>query len=200
MIRLMEHQNLHLLARDRTRNKILKAARQLFISKGFSGTSMAALAKAAGINQSLFYHYFESKEELWRQVKSEMLEAFQTDSSFPTDVKTLDELLKHLIEDRLKLYCKEPDLVRMLLWQTLEGNDTHLFGISSSWATSWLDAIQSLQEKGMINTRFSPKEIFCLCSSIVWTSVLSQASSETSIDPILFCQKALPSLKVFFSS
>jgi AcrR family transcriptional regulator len=196
----MNHQNLHQLARDRTRNKILEAGKELFISKGFSGTSMAALAKAAGINQSLFYHYFESKEELWRQVKSEMLKTFEELSFSPAIATTLDELLKHLIEDRLNLYLNQPDLVRMLLWQSLEESSSPLLGLSSSWVESWLKAIESFQDQGIINTRFTPQEIFSLCSSIAWTPFLSQMSGETRINPALFSQKAIASLKMLLTN
>jgi len=53
--------------------KIINVAKKLFSEKGFAGTSISDLAKAAEINQSLIYHYFENKEALWRRVKHDEL-------------------------------------------------------------------------------------------------------------------------------
>lgn len=43
---------------------ILLAAKRLFFSQGFEGTSVEAIAKAAGMSKGLIYHYFRSKEDI----------------------------------------------------------------------------------------------------------------------------------------
>ncbi len=48
-----------------TRTDIVDAARELFIAGGFEGTSMRAIAKAAGVDPSLPRHYFPSKPALF---------------------------------------------------------------------------------------------------------------------------------------
>ncbi|MEX0426994.1 TetR family transcriptional regulator [Nocardioides sp. DS6] len=49
-----------------TRLEILQAARSLFAERGFAGTSVRAVASAAGVDVALVYHYFESKDGLSR--------------------------------------------------------------------------------------------------------------------------------------
>lgn len=44
--------------------KILDAALQLFVEKGFHGTSTAEIAKTAGVATGTLFHYFKTKEEL----------------------------------------------------------------------------------------------------------------------------------------
>ena len=44
--------------------KILEAAEKLFVEKGFDGTSVRELAKAAGVNVAMISYYFGSKENL----------------------------------------------------------------------------------------------------------------------------------------
>ena len=47
------------------RAEIVATATELFLENGFSGTSMAQLAKACGIQKASFYHHFASKDALF---------------------------------------------------------------------------------------------------------------------------------------
>lgn len=47
---------------------IIRAARPLFASKGFSGTTVRDIAKAAGISEALLYRHFSSKESLYNEI------------------------------------------------------------------------------------------------------------------------------------
>ena len=47
------------------RADILATATDLFLNHGFAGTSMAVLARAAGMQKASLYHHFASKEDLF---------------------------------------------------------------------------------------------------------------------------------------
>ncbi|MCE8007519.1 TetR/AcrR family transcriptional regulator [Aestuariivita sp.] len=47
------------------RSRIIETAMQLFLEKGFSGTSMSAIAKACGITKATLYHHFTGKDDLF---------------------------------------------------------------------------------------------------------------------------------------
>jgi TetR/AcrR family transcriptional repressor of nem operon len=51
-----------------TRERLIDSARFLFWERGFAGTSMAELLAHAGVNSGSFYHFFDSKEALLREV------------------------------------------------------------------------------------------------------------------------------------
>src|SRR5579872_1869576 len=51
-----------------TRDRLVESARYLFWERGFAGASMADLLHHAGVNSGSFYHFFESKEALLREV------------------------------------------------------------------------------------------------------------------------------------
>ena len=51
-----------------TRDRLVESARYLFWERGFAGTSMADLLAHSGVNSGSFYHFFESKEALLRDV------------------------------------------------------------------------------------------------------------------------------------
>lgn len=44
--------------------RILGAAREAFANTGFAGTTIRAVARSAGVDPALVYHYFDSKEGL----------------------------------------------------------------------------------------------------------------------------------------
>ncbi len=48
-----------------TRGQILDAARESFAQKGFSGTTIRAVAAGAGVDPALVHHYFGSKDDLF---------------------------------------------------------------------------------------------------------------------------------------
>ncbi len=50
--------------RQRSRQRIMDAALELFGSMGYQATSISKIAKAAGISKGLMYNYFASKHEL----------------------------------------------------------------------------------------------------------------------------------------
>lgn len=51
-----------------TRTEILTAARGLFATKGFEGTSVRAVAREAGVDPALVHHYFDGKAGLFAEV------------------------------------------------------------------------------------------------------------------------------------
>jgi AcrR family transcriptional regulator len=73
--------------RDR-RDDILKASLHLFAEKGFHGTSMRDIARAAHITEGLIYHYFASKRDLFRAIIEE--------HSFLPLLRTLPDLAEQL--------------------------------------------------------------------------------------------------------
>ena len=60
-----------------TRDRLINSARYLFWERGFAGTSMADLLAHAQVNSGSFYHFFESKEALLRDVLEGYLHALR---------------------------------------------------------------------------------------------------------------------------
>jgi len=79
----------------RTPDRILKIALELFSTRGYDATSVREICEAAGITKPTLYHFFTSKEGLYRALVDDTLVEFRK------------ELLERLevpgsIEERLK--------------------------------------------------------------------------------------------------
>lgn len=56
------------IKKDSTEDKILEAAKNVFVTKGMEGARMQEIADEAGINKALLHYYFRSKERLFEAI------------------------------------------------------------------------------------------------------------------------------------
>jgi len=94
--------------KDTTEEKILEAAKNVFVAKGMEGARMQEIADEAGINKALLHYYFRSKERLFESIFAGIIKmAFpkimgiiQSDSVIVTKIELvidayIDLLIKH---------------------------------------------------------------------------------------------------------
>lgn len=83
-----------------TEEKILHAAKKVFLTKGMDGARMQDIADEAGINKALLHYYFRSKDKLFEQIFSEV------SSTFLPRIFTILESDTTLFE-KIELFCSE---------------------------------------------------------------------------------------------
>ncbi|MCR9077438.1 MAG: TetR/AcrR family transcriptional regulator, partial [bacterium] len=66
---------------DASRERILAAATTEFAAKGFGDARVDEIARRAGINKRMLYHYFGNKDELFGAVLNELYETICRDSA-----------------------------------------------------------------------------------------------------------------------
>lgn len=54
--------------KEERRNRILEVSLDLFLEKGFSGTKISDISSAVGMSAGLFFHYFNSKDEVYEEL------------------------------------------------------------------------------------------------------------------------------------
>src|SRR4051812_34282863 len=86
--------------RDTRREEIIAAARDLFCRKGYHGTSIPDIARAAGISTGLIYYIFPSKENILLAC-SEMaaiihLNLFEQTSTIADPLERFDTIVREL--------------------------------------------------------------------------------------------------------
>ncbi|MDF2577979.1 MAG: putative transcriptional regulator, TetR family [Chlamydiales bacterium] len=151
-----------------TLEKILQAAKELFIANGFEGTSISAIAKRAGINQSLIYHHFKSKVDLWKCVKRRLFETYTLDYVCEVNLETsLKDFLVKTIEACYKFYKEKSDVIRMINWQRLEAPGEELKEGTPYSPETWLKGVEELQRQGKIRRDLPPIQVAVFISSLV---------------------------------
>jgi TetR/AcrR family transcriptional regulator len=133
------------------RSEIYRKALDLFIQKGYSGTSISMIAKASGMSKANLYHYCSGKEDLFFKIH-------------------LDYLEKHIIpvineaegladpRDRIACVLRKLTLVhamdkasRVLIPDIINLNKSHHYEIISIWRRLYdvtCRSIRELQQSG----------------------------------------------------
>jgi len=93
-----------------TRERLIDSARYLFWERGFAGTSMADLLEHSKVNSGSFYHFFESKEALLREVLNgylRLLRPMVVDPAFAQTSEPVDRIFAILAGYRERILMTE---------------------------------------------------------------------------------------------
>lgn len=113
---------------NKTKEKIIEAARKLFSEKGFEGVSMEDIAQASGVRKSLIYYYFPSKEVLFEEVWIKVID--ELENQVFNDVEnegSIVKIIKKLIKKYVEFVMSKEELSKLIARERLnvlenEGN------------------------------------------------------------------------------
>lgn len=107
---------------DATRERLVRAALDLYTTVGFLRTTTPALAERAGVAEGTIYRHFTSKEQLLNEVYRQAHRwALETLAALESDrVRKASERLALLGRQIAAMAAQDPALVRMLLATTNE--------------------------------------------------------------------------------
>ncbi|GGO48794.1 TetR family transcriptional regulator [Streptomyces daqingensis] len=99
-----------------TPDSLLKVAVEVFIERGYDGTSMEHLSRAAGISKSSIYHHVRGKEELLRRAISRALNGLfgVLDEPRAREGRAVDRL-EHVTRRTVEVLMAELPYVTLLL-------------------------------------------------------------------------------------
>ena len=102
--------------KDNTEDKILEAAKTVFIQKGMDGARMQEIANEAGINKALLHYYFRTKQKLFEAIFSKVFnQIFPDIRSLIFSDKPFEERLSAFVERYIDLLLKNPFLPAFIL-------------------------------------------------------------------------------------
>lgn len=107
---------------DRTRTRILEAAKQEFAQEGFAGARVDGIARLAGANKQLIYHYFGDKEGLFKAVMADVMS-----DRPPMDFRSRADFsaqFSHFFEDM----SKKRLWMRLMMWEALAHEERPVIG------------------------------------------------------------------------
>ena len=101
---------------EETHQELLETAVRLIAEKGVDSLSIAALARAIGINRTTVYYHFDSREQLIREVKAWSSE--QLAGAFRPD-KPRQDRMEHIF----RFVLENPELLKIWLEDFISGGD-----------------------------------------------------------------------------
>lgn len=148
---------------ERTRKKILEAAKEDFFEKGYNGARIESIAKKAGVNKQLIYHYFKGKEELINETIADFV------STVPPVNLILPANPAEIASFRYKVNQEHlMDFLKFTAWEAIEkippntnGEDTRKRVLKS-----YVDDMRSKQEMGLVPENLDPAFITLMMSSL----------------------------------
>jgi len=148
------------VAQDK-REEILDVAASFFLSHGYAGSSVSAMARHSGISKESYYRYFNSKEELFMAVIDQELQEYKRNLAQLTehwDEEDLRESLMKFAATLLSvLMAERTQALRRLVFNEIRrapeiGRHYHNIGPSLAYQT--LERFFSLHQA---ETRFEPR-------------------------------------------
>ncbi len=106
-------------ARQARRDEILAAARHVFATRGFRGTTIADIAEEAHIALGTIYLYFASKDDVFAALNEELNQIItRAVSDVPDRPLTLEQTVRVRIDNVFAVCGANRDLVRLVVLNT----------------------------------------------------------------------------------
>ena len=167
--------------KDEIKERIIAVARQEFIANGVKNTSMQRIASLSGIAVGNIYHYFKSKDHLFRCVIHPLLKAFETyrqnanQSSYASlDIFRYDSYLEGMKELVTSLVVPYRDELKLLLNEAADTSLHHAVDkMIEQQSIDGMNYIKRMkQQYPCINDQISPHFLRVLCN--LWKEVIKE--------------------------
>jgi AcrR family transcriptional regulator len=165
-------------------DSILRAAKTVFSEKGYEGSSIADIARAADVSDGLVYRYFRNKRDLLYHVLRVFYERILVDLERHVMAETTFEAqLRELIRRHLSVFIADTDLCRLFISEVRVASDYHGSAIQelNRAYTSVLikivdQAVAAGTVRGDINPRLLRDIIFGAIEHRAWRFVNSRGA------------------------
>jgi AcrR family transcriptional regulator len=157
-----------------TRARLVAAAKEVFERDGFLDARISDIAERAGLSHGSFYHYFESKEEVFREVAAEVDKRL----SAPMNTVILDPASKasprERIREAMRLHLESyRDEARIM--GVIEQVSRFDEEVGRSWyerhqhyRSEMANSIRSLQRHGLVDSGLDPTITAAAIGSMVY--------------------------------
>jgi AcrR family transcriptional regulator len=147
----------------RTRARLVEAAKEIFEENGFLEARISDISERAGLSHGSFYHYFDSKEEIFREVAVEIEDQLSqsVDTVILDDTSTASprERLRIAIGQFLERYQEEAAIVGVI--EQVSRYDDEMKAVRMARQRHWndevADSIRQLQQHGLADPTLDPQ-------------------------------------------
>ena len=106
-------------------NKIIDAARSVFIEKGYAETSMSEIAARVGINRPALHYYFRTKEKMFQAVFGSIVSSVvpKVFDALTHKEKSISQRVDGIIDAYYALFLENPQLPMFILRELNRDSD-----------------------------------------------------------------------------
>jgi AcrR family transcriptional regulator len=144
-----------------TRARLLDAAKSIFEEKGYLSSSVAAIVKRANVSHGTFYHYFHSRDDVFRaiaQQAEDRLQDFATGARDSQPGCSVSERLRQGIGAFLATYQDQAQIMRAI--EEVSRHDDELRSLRNRRLRRFIDDmagwISTMQRHGMADPTLDP--------------------------------------------
>lgn len=135
---------------EATRMKLIRAAAKVFYEKGYYGSTINDITRAAGVGSGTFYLYFDSKLSLYRYLLIEYGERIRANSTMAIqDIKSRRDAEEVGIRSFFEFVIREPEIFN-IIWESLYIDKTLFDDFYRRFAESYVARLQVAQENGEV--------------------------------------------------
>jgi AcrR family transcriptional regulator len=144
-----------------TRARLIEAAREVFERDGFLNARISDIAAAAGLSQGSFYHYFDSKEQIFREVAEAQEERLTAPDPDRDDGRELEPrvVIGEANRRYLERYRDASNLMGVI--EQVSRYDDHVsaarFATMKHFAERAERSIRRMQNDGLADPRVNPQ-------------------------------------------
>ncbi|MBN1647435.1 MAG: TetR/AcrR family transcriptional regulator [Spirochaetales bacterium] len=141
---------------ESTRHAVIEAAGEMFARKGFSGTSITAIARHSGISEGLILYHFKSKSGLYDEVLAAISQRYADilKTIFVSDLPP-QEMLDKALDAVFDFWQNDTVYQRINLWSYLEGR-TGNAEAEKALTAGMASYLTGLREQGVLSADFDP--------------------------------------------
>lgn len=143
---------------DATKLRIMQAAKKEFAKHGLGGARVDEIAERAKANKRMIYHYFGSKEKLFKAVlEAAYLDIRNAEQKLDLESMPAEQALEHLVRFTWDYYLKHPEFITLVNSENLHRarhlKKSEVIAVASR---KFVAMMQSLLDRGVKEGVFRP--------------------------------------------
>lgn len=157
---------------ERTSAAILQAATREFMDKGFGGARVDAIAKRAGANKRMLYHYFGDKEALYLAVLESAYVAIRAaEARLRLTEKSPREGMRELALFTWRYFIDHPEFLSLLGTENLNKakflkRSARIFNLHSPLVAMIKDLLEKGAKDGVFRRDAEPVKVYITIASL----------------------------------
>ena len=170
--------------KDETRERIQRAALELFRERGFETTTVDEIAARADVAKGTFFNYFPRKEAVLGAMLDERMERLEgmLDALVLAPGSVREKLLK-LAADGTTTYRHEPEISRYMLLELLKGPVSLLREKDQRAQAAVRRLIEAGQASGELRSDIDLERATALFRGVFFHTMLHHVFDPTTFDP-----------------